>query len=319
VRDRVGSATFAALSELRDFYYASWCERQNPTPPILYHYTNSAGAAGILRSGKIWATSALHLNDEQELLHASALLKDVLRRRFERATTREERLLLSPQQHTVDMTAPDFIQYFLASFSGTEDDLPQWRQYADGGYGVALGFDGPSVATLSHGRVIKPNFSMAEVCYDKAIQTEWFESMVDQWFTRARLIVRQHIKSAYNREYFLSGVSAYLAVCACEYFAAMKVPHFRSENEWRLAHAHPPERPDCRVLTRDRRGVVPYIELDLCIRERLPLVVVWLGPGFRTDEARGRLRELLDAEGYASVPIRQSEIPLRLDQRIPAF
>ena len=38
-----------------------------PSPEIIYHYTDDRGLQGILKSGKFWLTDIFNLNDPSEL------------------------------------------------------------------------------------------------------------------------------------------------------------------------------------------------------------------------------------------------------------
>jgi hypothetical protein len=42
---------------------------------ILYHYTNASGLLGILDGGKIWASSAYHMNDTGEFRYALGMIE----------------------------------------------------------------------------------------------------------------------------------------------------------------------------------------------------------------------------------------------------
>jgi hypothetical protein len=50
-------------------------------PPILYHYTNDAGLAGIVESGKFWFSDVFALNDPSELRHGLGIAIELLKLR----------------------------------------------------------------------------------------------------------------------------------------------------------------------------------------------------------------------------------------------
>jgi len=57
--------------------FARKLERE-PPPPLIYHYTDSAGLLGILASGRIRLTDILALNDPSELRHGVNQAYEVL-------------------------------------------------------------------------------------------------------------------------------------------------------------------------------------------------------------------------------------------------
>ena len=42
---------------------------QEPTPGMIYHYTNDVGLRGIIETGRLWFTHIFDLNDPGELVH----------------------------------------------------------------------------------------------------------------------------------------------------------------------------------------------------------------------------------------------------------
>ena len=45
---------------------------------ILYHYTTASGLVGILQSNRLWATSAIFMNDVNELNYGTKFIKDFI-------------------------------------------------------------------------------------------------------------------------------------------------------------------------------------------------------------------------------------------------
>jgi hypothetical protein len=50
-------------------------------PPVLYHYTNDAGLAGIIESGQLWFSDIFALNDPSELRHGLGIAIGLLKSR----------------------------------------------------------------------------------------------------------------------------------------------------------------------------------------------------------------------------------------------
>jgi hypothetical protein len=109
-----------------------------PYQPAIYHYTDVKGALGILQSGRIWFTCR-HLNDPMEIRYGL----DVGRECSEIATkTRgaaipKDAALHLKGEHEFALATYGF---WIASFSVDGNDLVQWRNYADEGRGICLGF-----------------------------------------------------------------------------------------------------------------------------------------------------------------------------------
>jgi hypothetical protein len=113
----------------------------NETSGTAYHYTTEAGLYGILKSGMLWLTDIFALNDPSELRHGICLalkafdttrINDLPEREWYREAVSK---VLS------DGLLPKVVQPYTCSFSNNDDDLGQWRGYADDGKGYSIGFD----------------------------------------------------------------------------------------------------------------------------------------------------------------------------------
>lgn len=301
---------FAELTTLRNQLDVEWRHREPAPPDVLYHYTSPAGAVGIVKSGKLWATEALHLNDESELTHASSILRSILEKRQRAACSAEERLLFSRELHSVDITQANVLRFFVASLTEANDSLSQWQAYAAGGCGIALGFDASTLLKMSLMEDLAPNFSLARVIYEYDQQREWLEWVVQHWFEYASKAVKATRGKLVEPAWFLSGLYSFLAVCSCEYLPNLKIHHFASEKEWRLGNGQAAESSLTPVLTRSPQNT-PYIELDLRRQGRIPLVQLVLGPGYRDPRSQAVARVWLDSAGYEDVGVVSSEVPLR--------
>lgn len=120
-----------------------------PIPEKIYHYTDGNGLKGILESGTFWLTDIFCLNDPSEIDFGKKIAADkfmVIRNTYfprNKETINKlywfefERLL-----DDVDACAFRAVQkLFVCSFSTMNDDLAQWRAYADDGRGYMLQFD----------------------------------------------------------------------------------------------------------------------------------------------------------------------------------
>jgi hypothetical protein len=105
----------------------------------VFHYTDVRSALAIAQSGHFWFTERAHLNDTLELQYGLRIAHEMFS------------LMIREAGPTVPPDAPAHLMgefnfglgqygYWVASFSFVDDDLSQWRSYADEGRGVCLGF-----------------------------------------------------------------------------------------------------------------------------------------------------------------------------------
>jgi hypothetical protein len=120
----------AELMHLRDVLRERWRSVELTAPEIVYHYTDLTGFAGILGSGTMWATLSSHLNDDTELLHASAELRRVLHAEAAAAYPMFRHMLLPPEALDFEYARQDAIEVFVASLSSHPDHARQWCMYA---------------------------------------------------------------------------------------------------------------------------------------------------------------------------------------------
>lgn len=162
------------------------------TPPILYHYTDAAGLAGILnpswdiedpdkgpaRPAKLWASDVRHMNDTQALLFGAAPLVARLRSAAADSPPTPQWAAALDQLATA-FSNPDVFAWklrcFAAAFCASGDLLSQWRGYAGGVGGFAIGFSWDALA--EHSFAFHPEATVAgttpfpawlrQVLYDK--------------------------------------------------------------------------------------------------------------------------------------------------------
>lgn len=193
-------------------------------PKLVFHYTTFEGLKGIVESGRIRATHFEYLNDPDEVHYCRALFGD--------------------RERASDPDADDpifFGEEYIASFSELGDDLQQWRTYANGGAGVAVGF------------VRGSKFGLPPLWHVRWVQVEYSESK--------------------HRKLVNAGADMF------ELAPAMKRSIHAFEREWRLvAHTGafldvcPPV-----VLRPSKFGLTPTVDL-VPEGDLLPIQEVVLGP-----------------------------------------
>lgn len=107
-------------------------------PTVLWHYTDTASAAKIIESQKMWASDWNYLNDAAEGKLASQVLWDVSSENLSTGPSSiRERLVVTCQFAYKNLVATNYV----ISLTSDHDSLSQWRDYGDDGDGVALGFN----------------------------------------------------------------------------------------------------------------------------------------------------------------------------------
>jgi hypothetical protein len=135
----------------------------------LYHYTDARGLEGIITARQIWFTHYRHLNDPTEMQFGMEVAKKVLAEVGTRLGPKIKLFcdVVDDLFSTENMRST--FELYVASFSRARDDLNQWKVYAAGGRGFALGL-APSLFAIEDKRDGKPheNVFVAPVCYGAA-------------------------------------------------------------------------------------------------------------------------------------------------------
>ena len=131
------SETLARISVLNSY------KRQTilKSPDFLFHYTNPIGLLGIVSSGSLWMSDSNCLNDSKELLY----FKEVVKNCCENICSNKASENFSDSYKKFVSELGEFAlaevgSVFVVSLSEHRDQLSQWRGYAGGGQGYALGF-----------------------------------------------------------------------------------------------------------------------------------------------------------------------------------
>jgi hypothetical protein len=288
-------------------------------PELLYHYTDAAGLHGILMSGELWATEALYLNDASELDFVFQLLDEVLTGFMQGspAPGPSAQEVIKMLQLALDVGRELWhgdIFCFVACFCEDKDLLSQWRAYAHGDDGYAIGFKRHEIESSSVHERLGP-YTFERVDYDaEAKKTELKKNLL-----HAVEIYQRHAMSEKERlpiwrslmaDYF-GGVGFYAPLC--------KSPGFAEEKEWRVvSRLRRVDLPGTEILKfrTATLGLVPYVALDVSggeLSRRARIGEIVIGPTLHPELAERSLRLLLAAVGYQEdeVLVTRSKIPLR--------
>lgn len=211
-------------------------DRHKPVPKLLYHYTNTAGLAGILASNSIWATDAQYLNDTREVRFTADKLVELLTSRAnvldlqnhaadkstdpveiddaktERAEGFRTAARLIRAVGTVDkplsnpFNASDR-RIYVTSLSAEADSLSQWRGYGANGGGYAIGFSSSSLSELRF------KFTNTETDPLKIFAIAQLESSIPAEMDVFRPRPLDHFGSAYGPDFTRYGDDAVRAMC----------------------------------------------------------------------------------------------------------
>ena len=139
---------------------------------LLHHYTTSDGLIGIFESRAIWATSIHHLNDAEEYVHATKLLRDELEKRLKGETGQRKATFANWLN---DLIRDERGRAFIVSFSERSDDLSQWRAYANCDNAYAIAFDQREML----GMLTDFEFSLVKCVYSLEEQKDLLIHLVD--------------------------------------------------------------------------------------------------------------------------------------------
>jgi hypothetical protein len=255
-------------------------------PLLLYHYTTTAGAHGILSGGAVWASMIHYMNDAQEFQYALALARELIQSATE--SSEESRLVCDDF-----LSAIRRITIFVFSLTENKDQLSQWRAYSLAG-GYAVGFAKAHLSTIAAGY----GASLVKCDYDPASQREKLAPIVADMLEAA-------IPGGFSAKAFDD-----FAVRFARVAAAIKHPSFREEQEWRIVSASK-MKPEL-VRYRHAGGViVPYCEWSLRQGSTYPIATVVVGPTI-PGELAARSLHYLTAQTFGwPVKVEFSDSPLR--------
>ena len=272
----------------------------------IYHYTSVEGLLGIVQSGDIWMSDYAYLNDSDELTYGLRLAKS----RFQIASEKlpSAKIALQSWGSAVDQIKN---RVCVSSFSSNGDSLSQWRAYGP----VAIGFAvGPTMFGYANTVNLQP------VIYDEKLQTGLLD-LFAYYLASAYDADKSNLPADQAEQLYEDGSDRML-----EFTALMKHPTFSDEREVRMIHVENPKwtLPFKRAPFRFRvsRGILqPFatsrdvVALPDTYPDQLPISEVIIGPGPHSKTLERGVRQLLNANGYNSVLIKNSTAPLRMMDR----
>jgi len=324
-----------------------------PIPKKLWHYTSIEGFYGITTTKQIYATDLRFLNDREEFTHARKLTEELIQESPEtgpngyglREIVRQTiKYLFDPG---IGPLRPDYLQFFVVSFSAAEDQLSQWRGYSRGSSGASLGFDLSRLRQHEFGldldRIRRstggdfPAF-FAPCVYDQSKKKELIRFALHHGIEGLSSIYNElpQVKSLLETK---SPTSDYLSVFneirekvkdpmrmkrlvdavlrtfidLFQIVALLKNPSFEEEREWRLLISGKQDEapPYARQFRVGSTTLVPYVAYPFSTEPnaQVPLSDLILGPG-SDEHAVSAAQSFLHTQGIEIEP-RPSAVPFR--------
>lgn len=274
---------------------------RNP-PKTLYHYTTQLGLLGIVGNKEIWASHTQYLNDAREYRHAVEVVREELSIMRKEALPSERKRFIDEMEKAVE--GAEGMNVCVCSFSENGDVLSQWRAYADGGSGFALGFCSAFLRSVTD----EMKFWLVPVLYQEHEQRHLIRTLLSDVIAE-KFQIRAKSGGDYVESLPLGGnLLAYLN----RYAPILKHRSFSEEREWRIisrplfcSNTRFGYRPGASML-------VPYFRIPLCsekINFKVEEIVV--GPTPHPHESRAAVRGLMIKHELEEAQVRISETPYR--------
>jgi len=107
---------------------------------FLWHYTSIEALFGIIERKEIWLSDYRNLNDKAEIVSQIKTMIDI----YNNSTFRNrliDEIMYSPDGEHLPNLGIDDERIFIFSLSQNQDDLNQWKGYANTKNGISIGFD----------------------------------------------------------------------------------------------------------------------------------------------------------------------------------
>ncbi|MBN1449700.1 MAG: DUF2971 domain-containing protein [Anaerolineales bacterium] len=258
-------------------------------PDSLFHYTSSAGLAGIMESGKIWTSKITYLNDNSELQLAVDYIKNEIElqeKGIGTTRTKEELELMSRSLAYIET-----VNVSVASFTEMGNQLSQWRGYCQIGNGYSLSFNGAKLRQKVHE---KDGFHLLPCIYTEKDHKRLAKELVDHYPTQE---LRELKKSFSDAVLF--------------YAPLIKSESFKEEKEWRLIT--PPLSYLDASFRQGAHSLIPYWEFEIDLENTIEKIIV--GPTPEPKLASLAVHGLAIKKGLVRLLkdscITHSEIPFR--------
>jgi hypothetical protein len=288
-------------------------------PDALHHYTSAEGLLGIVRSGQIWATNLLYLNDSSELSDALKILASEIE-----AIPLKLGDFAGTFSKSISFYSKDVaLDHFVTSFCQDGDLLGQWRGYGAQGAGYSIGFVTPALLSAAKRRENNDRgaCTLRKVKYTLKQKMQMIQRRIS---TLNEILepVADELEPALDEEFRrLILLWHQIAASFRPTLALMKHASFEEENEWRLVRTlwrRSVPTVEWPVQVRTIRGqLAPYLPLSWALPntsnppEVQGIREVRCGPSLEPELKEKAVHDLLIAQNCWRVPVLRSQVPLR--------
>lgn len=274
-------------------------------PERLWHYTDGAGAKGIITSRTLRAGHLGYMNDTSEVNHAMNVSLDVARALVADLPEHREALARWIQYLTDDPPFSWAPNIFAVCFSERRDVLSQWRGYATGNGGsFSLGFPSSLIEERAN-----PQWLLRRCIYSRDDQARMIEARM-----RRGLQIAVEVYEDFGREGKIVDVAFnHLHGAVMSIAPLCKHPDFEEEGEWRLYTGPVRIESGTQIGFTERQNTLsPYVEFSLSDGQPLDDLNWIAGPGPQQERANDALGWLAKSQGltnYQGIPSRTPYLP----------
>ena len=282
---------------------------------MVYHYTGDVGLYQIFASGNLWMSDYTSMNDPSEINYGIKIGVEELKSELGRRGNQVLGLrFVKTFQSIADSGLHQFMSAYVLSMSIAPDELTQWRLYADGAAGYAMGFDSTildqAFTSFTTSQSLHGSGSFRGLYDETHLRTQMLT------YVRNALDVIQTMPIGPLQEMgrMLGKIGTNLMYAMIYTALYFKHPAYRSEQEYRYLVVTAPNTVPFGMMKRARRNnLIDYLNLDWKTQFSTCLTSIRIGPA--ADYARGQ-KFVADTMGlhFAGGPVMrvdQSSIPFR--------
>ena len=275
---------------------------------IFHHYTTHEGLEGILRCGGLRATYRMKMSDTGEFVYAKRIILQALVdiQRCKDFSSVAKSLVKYTRINLKNLLAnsPEYSSSYCACLTVEPDHSNQWKKYAEGGRGFAIGFDLQELLNEQVANVKKgfPFIFCAPVTYDKVRQNNLVWDLMKAGISDMQRFSSTISNKATDLTALRDRITKEIVANLLVLINFFKHQNYRSEREIRLML----DSNDGTLLTKDIKYFpcesksIPHIFLDLRdpSNNLLPLKEIKIGPKASFLMEKNFLDDLLKEFGY---------------------
>lgn len=257
-------------------------------PRYLTHYTSIDGLYGIVKDKCMWATDVMYLNDSKELISGISHFRSVI------ASVRSEvnSPVIDKYIEVLEGLSGDLSdEAYVICFCDDPNLLSQWRNYSDGGGGVAIHFAFDKLRNILTDGIASQVQYVGNLSFLN--EGALYKELVKKFTQGGILETSNEADFSDIRNDILS------------YAVNFKHHSFKEEREWRFVFSKNVGR---EIKFRTRKSViVPYLEIPF---SEYPISRITVGPN-SSEHSLTSLKNYIKQSNVGSIEIEKSSIPYR--------